>query len=192
MKFKPTKRAGGVLVELGPREQQLPSKPENVVPPLFRLKKILVPVDFSDCSEKAFQYAAAFARQFGADLTLLFVVQPYPPTLEMGEIDPIGEVTEELEGLRRKVPSSVRAGTVLRRGEPAFEIVKAARELGVDLIIISTHGRAGVARVLMGSTAEKVVRHSGCPVLVVREHEHEFLACDAESSNEGRDLEALV
>ena|SRR5579859_266064 len=64
-------------------------------------------------------------------------------------------------------------------------------ELEVDLIILSTHGRSGVARVLLGSTAEKVVRHAGCPVLVVRENEHKFLAQEPKSGND-RKVEAII
>lgn len=178
MKFKPTRKTGGLLVELGPRESQLPlhAQAEGLAVPRFTLNKILVPVDFSACSRKALHYAAPFARQFGADLTLIFVLQSYPPTLELAEIDPTAEAEAELEDLRKSVSHIVRTETVLRRGEAYREIVGAASELEIDLIILSTHGRSGVARVLLGSTAEKVVRHAGCPVLVVRESEREFLA----------------
>ena len=86
MKIKPTSKTGGVLVELGPLEEQLPVQPPRPAA-VFRLKKILVPVDFSDCSKKALQYAVPFARQFGAELVLLHVVQPYPAVPEMAPVD---------------------------------------------------------------------------------------------------------
>ncbi|MCX6926594.1 MAG: universal stress protein [Verrucomicrobia bacterium] len=70
----------------------------------------------------------------------------------------------------------------MRQGDPPFGIVDTAKELGIDLIIISTHGHNGLERVLLGSTAEKVVRHAGCPVLVVRENEHEFIAGGSNAS----------
>jgi len=193
MKFKPTRKAGGLLVELGPRESQLPlhAEAEGLAVPRFTLKKILAPVDFSVCSKKALHYAAPFAKQFGAQLTLIFVLQSYPPTLELADIDPTAEAKAELEDLRKSVAHIVPAETVLRRGEPYREIIRAASEFQIDLIILSTHGRSGVARMVLGSTAEKVVRHAGCPVLVVRENEREFVAQDAESVGE-RKAEPII
>lgn len=181
MKFKPTRKAGGLVVELGPRESQLPLQAyaEELTAPRCRLRKILVPVDFSVCSKKALYYAAPFAKQFGAQLTLIFVLQNYPPTLDLTEIDPTAEAKAELEDLRKSVSHIVPTQTVLRRGEPYREIIRAASELQMDLIILSTHGRSGMARMVLGSTAEKVVRHAGCPVLVVRENEREFVTREA-------------
>lgn len=193
MKFKPTRKAGGLAVELSTREAQLPlhAQAEGLAVPRFTLKKILVFVDFSACSRKALHDAAPFARQFGADLTLIFVLQSYPPTLELADIDPTAEAKAELEDLRKSVCHIVRTETVLKRGEPYREIVGAASELEIDLIILSTHGRSGVARVLLGSTAEKVVRHAGYPVLVVRENEPEFLAQEPISVND-RKAEPII
>lgn len=178
MKIKPTSKTGGVLVELGPQESQLPSpsfSPE--VLPAFRLKKILVPVDFSDCSKKALQYAIPFARQFGADLKLLHVVEPYPAVPEMSpyDFDNIADGKAQLEALRQALGDAVPASTSLRAGMPHMEIAEAAREFGIDLIILSTHGRKGLSRMVLGSTAEKVVRRAPCPVLIVRESEREFV-----------------
>ena len=172
MKVKPSPRNQGVVVELGPEEAQLPAA--NV----FSLKKILVPVDFSDCSKKALQYAIPFARQFGAELTLLSVVEPYPAVPEMAPTDfqTVGDTRRELERMRETVPEAIRAKTLLRTGAPSTEIVDAAADLGTDLIIIATHGRKGLSRMMLGSTTEKVVRHARCPVLIVRETEREFIA----------------
>lgn len=181
MRFKPIERGGGIVVELGRSEGHLPSVAAQEVTgalPLFKLKKILVPVDFSDCSKRALGYAIAFARQFDAELTLLHVVPINPPISEMGSVDlvTVEEARKDLEEVQAMVGPAVASHTVVRQGEAHFEITRAAKELGSDLVILSTHGRSGLARVLMGSTAEKVVRHAGCPVLVVREHEHEFIA----------------
>ena len=185
MKFKPTGKSGGVVVELGPKETQLPTAASLSTPvplPAFKLKKILVPVDFSDCAKKALQYAIPFARQFDAELTLLHVVQPYLPVPEMTTVDvdliqremcAAGE--KELAALRQTIASEVSSKTALQVGSPHLEIIAAAKDLGIDLIILSTHGRIGLAHVFLGSTAERVVRHAACPVLVVREHEHEFV-----------------
>lgn len=188
MKVKPsnrTGRAGGVVVELGARERELPgSGPRANVSalPVFKLKRILVPVDFSDCSRKAMQYAVPFARQFGATISLLFVVQPYMPISDMVPLD-VEEIESrmretgesELATLKASIDPDVKAETTVRLGNPHLEIVRAAQELPADLIILSTHGRTGFSHVLMGSTTERVVRHAKCPVLVLREQEHEFV-----------------
>jgi nucleotide-binding universal stress UspA family protein len=172
MKVKPSAKNHGVVVELGPEEAQIPAA--NV----FGLKKILVPVDSSDCSKKALQYAIPFARQFGAELTLLSVVEPYPAVPEMAptDIETIGDTRRGLEKLRESVTNTVRAKTLLRTGAPEIEIADAAADIGADLIIIATHGRKGLSRMVLGSTTEKVVRHAPCPVLIVREKEREFIA----------------
>jgi universal stress protein A len=181
MKFKPTDKAGGVVVELGPQERQLPplTAEQGVgALPVFKLKKILVPVDFSACSKKALQYAIPFAKQFDSELVLLHVLQPAAPMLEMPPVDmeSVEDATKELKELQGTIHDAVQSSTVLRLGTPHMEIIAAAKELHGDLIILSTHGRSGLERVLLGSTAEKIVRHASCPVLVVREHEHEFIA----------------
>jgi len=165
-----------MVMELGPGEASLPDAP------VFQLKKILVPVDFSECSLKALQYAVAFARQFGAELSLLHVVEAYLPVPEMGAVDvaliqsQMREAAEkELEKLRQSLDAEVSPKAVLRLGNPYLETIRAAKELDTDVIILSTHGRTGLAHVFMGSIAENVVRHAPCPVLVVREQEHEFV-----------------
>ncbi|MBI3415815.1 MAG: universal stress protein [Verrucomicrobia bacterium] len=189
MKFKPTNHGGGVLVELGPKETQLPvaATGTSVEPrQIFKLKKILVPVDFSACSEKALAYAIPFARQFGAELTLLYVLEPYLPVPEMAAMDVETMQLQAREGcqealakVHQSVPAEVASKSELRLGNPPFEITQAAKDIGADLIIISTHGRTGLRHVFLGSTTERVVRHASCPVLVVREDEHEFVAANS-------------
>jgi universal stress protein A len=180
VKFKPTHKTGGVVVELGPQESQLPADSREQVPsrlPVFQLKKILVPVDFSDCSRKALQYALPFARQFEAELALIHVVQAYVAVPELVPVEVVStrDAEADLEKLRQMSCGAVRSRVVVRVGLPHREITEAAKELGSDLIILSTHGHTGFAHVLLGSTAERVVRHAPCPVLVVREREHEFV-----------------
>lgn len=176
MKFKPTSKSGGVVVELGPQENQLPAL--SAAPAPFKLKNILVPVDFSECSQKALQYAISCAKQFGAELALLHVVQPYPAVPEMAPVDieSIAEAKKKLAEAKGVIDKGVSAKTLVRVGNPPVEIVDAARACGSDLIIISTHGHTGLARVFLGSTTEKVVRQAPCPVLVVRQCEREFLS----------------
>jgi universal stress protein A len=181
MKIKPVQNRGGVLVELGPRETQLPAPTTTGTSelPVFKLKEILVPVDFTECTEKALAYAVPFARQFGATVTLLHVVEPaFVPASEMVDVDLSHESQRALERLRTRVASQVRCQTMIRRGGAEQEIIAVAKELACDLIILSTHGRSGLDRLLLGSTAERVVRRAGCPIFIVRPHEHDFIAND--------------
>jgi nucleotide-binding universal stress UspA family protein len=178
MKFKPNNKSGGVVVELEPKESQLPAGSPSAVPaPAFMVANILVPVDFSDCSKKALQYAIPFARQFGATLTLLHAVPRYPaaPEVVLLETELVEAAEAQLTELGRTIDRAVPSRTLVRLGTPHLEIIIVAKEFSFDLIIISTHGHAGLARVFLGSTAEKVVRHAPCPVLVVRESEREFV-----------------
>jgi nucleotide-binding universal stress UspA family protein len=150
----------------------------------FRIKNILVPVDFSDCSKKALQYALPLAQQRGSTLTLLHVVPTAPyATGEQGVVDysvktflQTSSERELAHLVEHEVHGSVPADTTVRAGTPAIEIVELAKSLPADLIVISTHGHSGLKHVFLGSVTEQVVRHAPCPVLVVRECENEFLA----------------
>ena len=188
MKFKRNDRSGGVAIELAPKESRLPEFfVQAAKPSLFRIRKILVPVDFSEGSKKALAYAVCFARQFDAELALLHVVQPYPLMPEMPQVDieTVEDARKELKLLRLTLGDAAKATSLVRTGTPHNEIARVAQELGADLIIIGTHGHTGLTRVLLGSTAERVVRHAACPVLVVREKEREFLANEfREESND--------
>lgn len=185
MKIKPAgKKKRGVLLELGPRETQLHDEaPRPVFNPLalFKINRVLVPVDFSDCAHKAVEYALPFARAFDATIVLLHVVETFLPTPEMVGVD-VALIERKLrEGGERRLAAlrmelgGVPVESVLRIGRAPAEIVRAARELDSDLILLSTHGRTGLAHVFLGSAAEHVVRHAPCPVLVVREKEREFI-----------------
>lgn len=177
MKIKLSPKTGAVRVELRPEEAQIPAQ-SIATDPIFKLQKILVPVDFSDCSNKAVEYAIAFAKQFGSELFLLHVVEPHPVVPEMGQYDPdmIHDRRADLAALQKSIGRPVRSTASLRTGTPHMEIAGAAEDLGIDLVIIATHGRKGLSRVVLGSTTEKVVRHAPCPVLIVRETEREFLS----------------
>jgi nucleotide-binding universal stress UspA family protein len=157
----------------------------NLVPATMKLKSILVPVDFSPSAQKALHYALSFAEQFGATITVLNVVEPAVYPTELGyipvEIDALHKTMntsarERLAQLaQEQIPPRFRANTLVRIGRPYHEITTAARELNVDLIVIATHGYTGLKHVVLGSTAERVVRHAPCPVLTVREREHDFV-----------------
>ena len=158
--------------------------PATPLTPLrFQLKKVLVPVDFSEPSRKAIRYAQEFAGQFGARLTLLHVVEPlsYPPDFAMVPLLPpdvegprIRELTKHLEELARTVGGGVQAEAIVISGRPWQGVVDHAKEAETDLIVVSTHGYTGLKHVLLGSVTEKIVRHAPCPVLVVRDEEHDF------------------
>jgi universal stress protein A len=160
-----------------------PAPEINLVPLLLKLQSILVPIDFSEPSKKALRYALPFAEQFGAKITLLHVVEPvamldfayFPLAMENKEVMDIRERNLELLGKQHALDPSVIEKTVVRYGKPFREICDAARSLKADLIIIATHGYTGLNHALLGSTAERVVRHAPCPVLVVREQEREFI-----------------
>jgi len=148
--------------------------------------RILVPIDFSKFSDNALAYACAFAEQFGSELHLLHVLQDVVAMMpEPGLfVPPSGDWLEDLEKSAReeldKLPGSDAAGKLtvvreVRQGAPFVEVIHYAREHGVDLIVLGTHGRSGLAHVLLGSVAEKVVRKAPCPVLSVRHPEHEFV-----------------
>lgn len=185
MKVRPTAHAAAVLVESGRNDDALLGRAETApnIGSLLKLKKILVPVDFSECSKKALTYAIPYAKQFGAQLIILHVIAPYYAVDPYG-LSQIERVEAELEQegkkqltalVQQNIPSQIDGEIVLRHGQAAPEIVVAAKELNADLIVISTHGRTGLKHVMFGSTAESVVRQAPCPVLTVRETEHEFI-----------------
>lgn len=143
------------------------------------IKKILVPIDFSDYSKKALQYSVKFAKQFEASISLVYVIEPavYPADFSMGQIavpaadmDLHERAKEELKNLAEsEIDANVNVDIILKTGKPFVEIIETATELDSDLIIIATHGHTGVEHLLFGSTAEKVVRKAPCPVLTLRE-----------------------
>jgi len=149
------------------------------------LQRILVPVDFSRESAKAVRYAVSLARQFDASITLVHVVEPsYGPvnfggaavTRPASEKERLARAKSKLGVMGQRILGPCRiVETVIRSGLAFFEITEAAKAVNADLIIIGTHGYTGLTRAVVGSTAEKVVRHAPCPVLVVRRHEHEFI-----------------
>jgi nucleotide-binding universal stress UspA family protein len=157
--------------------------PAGVLTPMqFHIGKILVPVDFSEHSQKALRYALAFASQFDAEVTLVHIVEQmvypgdwmYPP---LAVSDFATEKREQMiERLRAlDAGSGVRTQHMVRLGRAWQEVIEIAREQKSDLIILATHGYTGLKHVLLGSVAEKIVRHAPCPVLSVRPEERDFL-----------------
>lgn len=146
----------------------------------MQIRTILLPTDFSECGNYALSYATSLARTFGASIVCVHVIEPIVPTVGysgMTEPLPIADITEQLEdSAERELPklaeceeaAGLQIEELIVHGEAASEIVRVAKERNVDLIVISSHGRTGLGRILFGSTAEAVVRHSTCPVLVVK------------------------
>jgi universal stress protein A len=159
------------------RQSESASPVIELVPALVKIRSILVPIDFSAPSEKALLYAVAVARQFGAKITVLHVVEPlaapdfanaFPIVMENDDL--MAECKRRLEQIveRMEIEPVLVERTLVRHGRAFNEIADAARTLKADLVIISTHGYTGLKHVLLGSTAERVVRYAPCPVLVVR------------------------
>jgi nucleotide-binding universal stress UspA family protein len=145
------------------------------------IRKILVPLDFSPPSDQALAYARALAADSGASLHVLHVVEdrllsgPWPNEVYLGELPKlratlIGDAEERLRECAKLVEAEgVQVTCEVAIGGPTHTIVDAAATSDIDLIVMGTHGRTGLTHLLIGSVAERVIRHAPCPVLVVRE-----------------------
>lgn len=142
------------------------------------IKKILFPTDFSEGALNALPYAVDLAKSYGAKLYMLHVIYDiatssglYVPHISVDEMykEMDASARKELErfGMDKRVDVKDLEYAAIR-GVPYEEILKFAQEENIDLIVIGTHGRKGLDRVLFGSTAERVVRNASCPVLTVR------------------------
>ena len=148
------------------------------------VKKILFPTDFSETAAYAWEHAATFAKEFEAEVLLLHVQVPMHPTAEAyltGEQwerlyqETAKEAAEQMQKLvQAEALKPDQAKIELRAGIAFEQIVKAAREVAADLVVMGTHGRTGLAHALIGSVAEKVVRKAPCPVLTVRHPAFKF------------------
>ena len=158
---------------------------------MIAIKDVLVATDFSAPSDTALNYARAMARSFGATLHVLHVFEP----LWITSADVVGggvALATMIQGLedtaRKQLEEAVTeedrrelhaTSAMVTSESPAREIANYAHEQKVDLVVIGTHGRSGISRMLIGSMAEKVVRLAPCPVLTVHHPEHEFVLPDA-------------
>lgn len=139
---------------------------------MLPIRTILYPTDFSERSKCAFPLACALARDYGAKLVVLHVVTP--PVIVYGEgILPDDTLCykKEAQGLleRLEVPGGkVNVERLMVEGDPVTEVLRAAKETKCDVVVMGTHGWTGVARFLMGSVAEQLVRKAPCPVLTVK------------------------
>jgi nucleotide-binding universal stress UspA family protein len=150
---------------------------------MISLKKILCPIDHSDCSKEALKYAVSFAMKDEAKLYLLHIIDIRSFNEGLDAMTKQIPDEETLEQLRKKlldcIPEEIRdemeiEATVIQ-GIPFAEIISTAREKEIDMIVIGSHGRTGISHMMLGSVSEKVVRKAPCPVLTVRQVGHEFV-----------------
>ncbi len=156
---------------------------------MIRLQKILVPIDFSENSEKAVRYGVEFAKDRKAQLIFLHVINQriIDAVQELSIKGYKGDFVEALKKLIKDredemlqfVPEAWRQDLEvdfqIRKGRPADEINNFAKENGIDMIIVGTSGRSAIATAFLGSVARSVANHAVCPVLVVRPIEHDFI-----------------
>ncbi|MBS1270929.1 MAG: Universal stress protein A [Candidatus Marinimicrobia bacterium] len=148
------------------------------------IKNILYTTDFSEFSRFALPYVVEMAEKFEADLHCLYVVEPINTPVDFGwtqvnyaelEENHVEHAEKSLKSIvEEDIPQHIRTHSVVRHGRSFKEIIDYARDEGIDLIVMATHGLSGLSHILFGSTTEKVVRKSPCPVLTVRDPEHEF------------------
>jgi nucleotide-binding universal stress UspA family protein len=156
------------------RETSISTKPEKQTPSDARVESILVPTDFSTASLKGVSYAKKLAQQCGARVSLLYVIEPVvlpdaAAIIALPDDQLIARMRKRLSDLARGYEEKGFSfdRMLVRQGTPFHEIALAAVAAKSDIIVIATHGYTGLKHVLLGSTAERVVRHARCPVLVV-------------------------
>jgi universal stress protein A len=151
---------------------------------MIEIGSILAPVDFSKESLLAAKFAASLAHEYKSKLYILHVREPIPGYIqaEMGDYESFQQRTlaTEEEELSKVIPENIKETLAVEEiavtGQPVHHvIVDKAKELGVDIIVIATHGRTGLAHVFLGSVAEHVVRHAPCPVFVIRNPKNKFV-----------------
>ena len=167
----------------GPAAKQIKTKSDRIqatAAPL-KIKRILVPVDFSVHSIKALETALSLAQTFDADITLVHIVEQiiYPGDWMYPPIAMTDFASEQREQISAKLKalakdSNARTHEVVRLGRAWQEVVEVAKERKADLIVLATHGYTGLRHVLLGSVAEKILRHAPCPVLSIRAEEEDF------------------
>jgi nucleotide-binding universal stress UspA family protein len=157
---------------------------------MIRIQRVLVPVDFSEYTEKVIRYGAEISRDRSSKLYFLHVIdqriidaaQELNITAYSGDfVKTVNKLVQDREDLlHRQVPqdwiAGIEAEFLIRRGRPADEIIAAAKEQEIDLIILGSRGKSALSSLLVGSVARNVVNHAPCPVLVVKVLERDFIA----------------
>lgn len=161
---------------------------------MYTFRRILVPSDLSECSRKALRLAMSFAARFDSELFLMWVEDSRPgdstwedntrTASELSSLENIEKVLiEEFQAAATEVANETalppvgrnKLGLRVSSGDPATEIVKAAEDAAVDLIVMGTHGRSGIKAFFVGSTTERVVERASCHVLAVKPDGYPFL-----------------
>jgi universal stress protein A len=153
---------------------------------MLHIQTILVPTDFSEIAESALHVAQALARDHHAKIVLMSAPLPPPPVSEV--YVPVGDYSGLTEETKRQLTTQARTVTELTVetrvlvGPPGPSIVEIAKDCRADLIVMGTHGRSGLNRLLLGSVAEYVLRHAPCPVLTIKPATAEHMSREAETS----------
>ena len=150
---------------------------------MISLKKILCPVDHSNCSKEALKYAVSFAIKDEAKLYLLHIIDIRSFSESLDTMAPQIPDNETVQQLRNKlldcIPEEMRddmdVEAIVIQGIPFAEIISTSREKEIDMIVMGSHGRTGISHMMLGSVSEKVVRKAPCPVMIVRQPDHEFV-----------------
>ena len=139
---------------------------------------IVVPIDFSDHSLRALPYALGLAEKYSAEIKILYVNEPALQVSDMAWVgvddralkdEHVSDAHKNMDRIvREQIPPEVSAEAVVRNGDSVEEIIQFAEEESADLIVMATHGRGGLSHILMGSTAEQVIRKAPCPVLTLK------------------------
>ncbi|MFQ5510526.1 MAG: universal stress protein [Candidatus Krumholzibacteriia bacterium] len=147
-------------------------------------KEIVVPTDFSEHSLRGLDYAVEIADKFESALKIIYVIEPLLQAADVAwtsvDFEQLNEThkssaEKQLKHLvEERVPDDLPVGTETLFGKPFVQILKYAKRENADLIVMATHGRGAIAHILMGSTAEKVVRKAPCPVLTVKHPKYMF------------------
>jgi nucleotide-binding universal stress UspA family protein len=137
---------------------------------VIRIQKILYPTDFSSYSNQAYFHAISLAEKHGAVLTVVFVFNPESTIApgQRGDSESDRRYWRNLLEQIRPLDPNITVNHAFLEGDPATEIVRYAREAVSDVIVMGTHGRTGMERLLLGSVAEKVLRDATCTVMVVK------------------------
>ena len=149
---------------------------------MLSFRTIVVPTDFSGHSLRALSYALGLAGKYDADVKILFVNEPGLQVSDMAWVgvderslkdEHVKEARANLDKIvREQIPPDMAVEAIIRSGDAVDEIIAYADEVNADLIVMATHGRTGLSHMLMGSTAEQVIRRASCPVLTLKHPMH--------------------
>lgn len=145
---------------------------------MFKIRTVLSPVDFSEPSRQAVRYAREFTLRMNSSMFLINVVEPRPMAVDLSlnyipfEEDLEKAARHDLKSLKNELHAEgLLIDFSVEIGNPSDVILEKARELDVSIIIMGSHGKRGISRLIMGSVAETVVRKADCPVLIVKSGE---------------------